>query len=71
VKTHWITDCLPDADQTVLVRCAGEEYPVWPGFHDGEAWRSADGTTLEGPVLGWLDLNAAAAILDWELKARR
>jgi hypothetical protein len=61
---RWTTDCLPDADMTVLLRLSGSEYPVWPGYHDGEGWRSADGAELEGPVLGWMELNQAAAALD-------
>jgi hypothetical protein len=60
----WVRDRLPDADTTVLIRCSGEEYPVWPGFHDGEKWCSADASTLEGPVLGWMELEDAASILD-------
>lgn len=49
---------------TVLIRFRGDEFPVWPGFHDGENWCSADASTLEGPVLGWMELEDAAAILD-------
>jgi hypothetical protein len=60
----WVRDRLPDADTTVLIRCSGEEYPVWPGFHDGDKWCSADASTLEGPVLGWMELEDAASILD-------
>jgi hypothetical protein len=63
---RWITDSLPDADMTVLLRLSGEEYPVWPGYHDGEGWRSAGGEELEGPVLGWMELGDAAAALDGE-----
>lgn len=62
--SRWITDTLPDSDMTVLIRCSGEEYPVWPGFHDGEQWCSADGSTLEGPVLGWMELETAVEVLD-------
>lgn len=61
---NWITDRLPDSDMTVLIRLSGDEYPVWPGFHDGEGWRSADASTLEGPVLGWMELDDAADFLD-------
>lgn len=62
--SEWIIDKLPDSDLTVLIRCSGSEFPVWPGFHDGEEWRSATGETLEGPVSGWLELEDAAAKLD-------
>ncbi len=61
---NWITDRLPDSDMTVLIRLSGEEYPVWPGFHDGDTWCSADASTLEGPVLGWMELGDAAELLD-------
>lgn len=60
----WITDTLPDADMTVLMRLAGNEDMIWPGFHDGETWRSADAQTVEGPVLGWMALDDAAVLLD-------
>ena len=64
--TGWITDRLPDADMTVLILCSGDEYPIWPGFHDGEEWRSCDASTLEGPVLGWMELHDARDILGGE-----
>lgn len=63
---QWVTGELPDSEETVLMRLADEAYPVWPGFHDGEAWRSADSSEVTGPVLGWLRLEAAAAALDKE-----
>lgn len=62
--SRWVTNTLPESDMTVLIRCSGDEYPVWPGFHDGEQWCSADGSTLEGPVLGWMELETAAEVLD-------
>ena len=65
----WQTE-LPDADVTVLLRLPGDETPVWPGFHDGESWRSADATTLEGPVLGWMHLETAALALDGKRGAK-
>ena len=48
----------------VLVRLSGDEYPIWPAYYDGDGWRSADGETLEEPVLGWMQLEAAAQTLD-------
>jgi hypothetical protein len=64
-SSKWITDALPDSEMTVLMRCAGDEFPVWPGFHDGEQWCSADGTTIEETmVLGWMEFETAAKILD-------
>jgi hypothetical protein len=60
----WITSELPDSDMTVLMRLKDSENPIWPGFHDGESWRTADAATVEGPVLGWMELEAAALMLD-------
>ena len=60
----WTTDRLPDSDMTVLIRLSNAESPVWPGFHDGEGWCSCDASTLEGPVLGWMEIGDAAAVLD-------
>jgi hypothetical protein len=59
----WNTS-LPDSDVTVLVRLADEETPVWPCFHDGEFWRTADASTVCGPVAGWMHLEDAAKLLD-------
>jgi hypothetical protein len=61
---QWITDSLPDDEMTVLMRVQDTEYPVWPGFRDGGQWCYADGSTVEGPVLGWMHLEDAATILD-------
>lgn len=64
-KPKWTTDQLPDSDLTVLIRFSDTaEFPIWPGFHDGEQWCSASADTLEGPVLGWMNLEDAAAALD-------
>jgi len=60
----WIKDKLPDSDLTVLVRCSGQEFPIWPGYHDGDEWRSASADILEGPVIGWMELDDAVKILD-------
>lgn len=59
----WITDQLPDSDMTVLMKLSDAEFPIWPGFHDGEEWRSADSSTVSGPVLGWMELEDAAELL--------
>lgn len=65
---RWTTDSLPDSDITVMLRLPDEEYPVWPGYHDGETWRSADGTPIgdscAGPVIGWMNLDDAAHVMD-------
>jgi hypothetical protein len=67
----WITDKLPDSDMTVLMRLSDKEFPVWPGFHDGEQWMSSDASTVEGPVLGWMELEDAAKQLDGHKKAQK
>lgn len=64
MSDQWITAELPDADLTVLMRLQDLEYPIWVGFHDGDGWRSADSTSVDGPVLGWMQLEDAAAALD-------
>jgi hypothetical protein len=46
------------------MRLNDEENPVWPGFHDGETWRTAAAATVSGPVLGWMNLLDAALMLD-------
>lgn len=61
---RWITDQLPDSEMTVLMRKQDEEFPIWPGFHDGENWCDCDASTVEVPVLGWMELEEAAAIID-------
>lgn len=63
---NWITDKLPDSEMTVLLRVEDEENFVWPGFHDGEVWCWVDGSVVSEnvPVLGWMELEDAAAILD-------
>jgi len=61
---NWITDRLPDSEMTVLMRLDDEEYPVWPGFHDGENWCNADASYVEVAVKGWMELEEAAAMLD-------
>jgi hypothetical protein len=60
---NWHTG-LPDSDVTVLMLLQNEEYPIWVGFHDGESWRTADTSTVDGPVLGWLHLEEAVELLD-------
>jgi hypothetical protein len=54
-------ESLPDSERTVLMRLDSEEWPVWPGFHDGEVWRMADGLAVDCAVLGWMHLEAVAA----------
>lgn len=44
-------ETLPDSDTTVLI-IQGGEVEAWPGYLDGEQWRSADGYPLQS-VLFW------------------
>lgn len=67
----WITSTLPDSDMTVLMRLEDNEYPVWPGFHDGEHWRSSDGTIVQGPIRGWMHLEDAARAIDQPSEPKR
>ena len=55
---------LPDTDTTVLMRLDDSEFPVWPGFYDGEEWCNADASPVGCEVIGWLHLEEAAACLD-------
>jgi len=64
VKSHWITDSLPDEETTVLMRLPNSDYPVWPGFREDNEWNTCDGSTLDGPVQGWMHLEDAAKCLD-------
>jgi hypothetical protein len=38
---------VPDVDTIVLLYHAEESEPVWPGYFDGEQWRSAEGRSVE------------------------
>lgn len=65
LRGAWVRDTMPDSDVTVLMRLDSEEYPIWVGFHDGEAWCSADASSLaDGVVIGWMHLDDAAKTLD-------
>jgi len=56
---------LPDSDITVLLRVEDEEYPVWPGYHDGETWRKSDDDSLvESRVISWMHLHEGAELMD-------
>ena len=55
---------MPDSEITVLMRLDDEEYPIWPGFWDGEKWRQADAGEVGCRVVGWMHLENAAMILD-------
>lgn len=57
--TTWIkcADSLPDDDICVLLAFADGE--VYAGFHDGDAWRFLDATTIElESVTHWAHLPA-------------
>ena len=51
----WVTDgSLPDSDESVLVEWIYPEGPeVWPGFHDGTEWMSAEGFPVFMQVAAW------------------
>lgn len=44
----------PDSDLTVMI-IAGGDTEAWPGYWDGEAWRSAEGFPLDH-VIYWTDM---------------
>lgn len=56
--THWHTASLPDSETTVLLSMPdAEDEPVWPGYHDGEIWRLADGMPAPA-VNAWAEMPA-------------
>ena len=55
---------LPDSDTLVIIRCESDETPVLEAYHDGNVWRESDHTTLFFPVVGWMNLETAAELLD-------
>lgn len=60
---RWVSvaDALPDSDETVLVWQTNGEEP-WPGYLDGDAWRSADGFWIaKGLVTHWAPMPAGPA----------
>lgn len=46
---HRPEDGLPDDDTTVMI-IAGGDIEAWPGYKDGDQWRSADGMPIESVV---------------------
>ena len=53
----WISveESLPDADISVMTYAPDSSDPVWPGFHDGEAWYSICGLPIIMHVTHWRD----------------
>lgn len=48
---------MPKADKNVLIEVENPDGdPVWPGFHDGECWRYAEGAPVGRKVLAWADM---------------
>jgi hypothetical protein len=46
LEWHAVTDCMPDADMTVICWLTGDEW--FSGWWDGACWRDTDtGTRLE------------------------
>ena len=44
-KIHWNkpADCMPDADETVLIFSTHSDEPVWLGYYDGTTWITVEG----------------------------
>ena len=61
----WTTNEQPALDVIVLMRLDSTEFPVWPGYNNGEGWHPC-GTVTIGPVrvTGWMPLDKAARKLD-------
>ena len=54
IEWHRADEVLPDADTDVLVIQPGEA-EVWPGYLDGDQWRTSDGFPMAA-VLFWADM---------------
>lgn len=54
VRWHEACKTLPDAETTVMLIIDGDD-AAWPGYHDGERWRTADGMPT-GHVIYWADM---------------
>ena len=54
VVWHSANEVLPDSDITVMIICGGDT-EAWPGYWDGETWRTADGVPLS-QVIYWTDM---------------
>lgn len=44
----------PDSDITVLLFDSAASEPVWPGYLDGDVWRTAEG--MPAALTQWSDL---------------
>jgi hypothetical protein len=51
---HPVRSCRPDSDMTVLVFDKSMSEPVWPGYLDGDVWRTAEGLAINPSH--WCDL---------------
>lgn len=57
IKWIDVNDSLPDADIEVLVCSTNENFPVWIGYHDSEAWNWVSGfRVLIGEVTHWAEM---------------
>ena len=54
IEWHRADEVLPDAETDVLVIGPGDA-EVWPGYLDGEQWRTPDGFRITA-VLFWADM---------------
>lgn len=57
---------MPKHDAVVLVRCSDRKLPVCPATWkgDGNGWQLSDGSRVPEPVIAWMPLDFATAILD-------
>lgn len=65
---RWVApdDEIPDADETVLLDLADDD-TCWPGYFDGQDWRSADGASIAPDnVIGWAAMPTGAAAITEE-----
>jgi len=57
LQWHTADEQLPDDGITVLVHAPDDSEPVWPGYHEGGRWLSAEGFEIAN-VIEWAEMPA-------------
>jgi len=64
MKNFWITANTPEPNKIVLIRCPDKKLPVCPASYAGNGWKHADGSPVTAPIIAWMPLDYATALLD-------